>query len=387
MNTSAKTVLGQLNSLSGNNVRVYGNRCVRVRNRNATCEACADVCTTGAISVGEHGFEIKENLCIGCGTCATACPTCALESLNPTDSDLFERAYTAMNNNGGQAVFACASNLDKQFGKIDESKVCRVTCIGRVDESLIATLKKAGATDICFVEHGCDTCIHASGRDTACAVANSAASILEIWGNPLPITFIDSFPRQIKLNMPFEADVALPDSDLSYTENNARIESAPAENPEQPHLMKTGKNGVLPQYVPSRRGQLLSTLKDLGPIPSEPVSSRLWATVSIDTNVCGSCRLCAVFCPTGALAKFDDRTSATFGIKHTPGKCVACGTCRDICPKHAITLLDGVEAADLYDNSCVTFTMRPREVEPGKPDTIIRKMRNLLTDSKYVSQA
>lgn len=119
---------------------------------------------------------------------------------------------------------------------------------------------------------------------------------------------------------------------------------------------------------------------------SDPFS-RLWGTVSIDTDACGSCRLCAVFCPTGALAKFDDRATGAFGIEHTPAKCVKCRCCADICPKGAISITEEIFAPDIVDGHVESFEMRPREIEPGKPATVVKTMRKLLSDSKFVNFA
>ena len=107
----------------------------------------------------------------------------------------------------------------------------------------------------------------------------------------------------------------------------------------------------------------------------------------IDTERCGSCRLCAVFCPTGALRKFDDRRTATFGVEHEPGKCVKCHCCEDVCPERAITIVDEVYPSDLSSGHTERFEMRPRDIEPGRPDAVVKRMRNLLSASQYVNFA
>ena len=71
--------------------------------------------------------------------------------------------------------------------------------------------------------------------------------------------------------------------------------------------------------------------------------------------------MCATFCPTGAIAKFDD-ADGTLGVTHTPGDCVKCGSCRDVCPADAITLLDAVPASWLTGGNRHRYTMTPRPV-------------------------
>ncbi|MBM6999033.1 4Fe-4S binding protein [bacterium] len=393
-------MLGVLDKLTGPDVKVYQGRCVRVRNRNVVCTRCADACTTGAISTDEQGrVVVMPSRCIGCGTCATVCPTCALEAHHPTDEDLLASALAATRANDGHVVVACAKVLDEAFGRCDESRVVRVTCLGRVDESLLAALAAAGAADVSLVEGACADCPHATGWSACRAVTESCERILAAWGRALPIVYVDALPAQVMTLDGFGApaagqpaadpmaapdDPADPDGDLAprFVADGSQVTAAGER------FAKVGRDGTLPHFVPTRRGRLLQTLAELGAAPDrEPVATRLWGEVVIDTQACGSCRLCAVFCPTGALRAFDDRRTATFGIEHEPGACVACGTCVDVCPKQAVTLTDEVFPSDLYDGHVERFEMRPREVEPGRPDTIVKKMRGVLSASKYVSQA
>ena len=69
-------------------IRVHRERCAKVRNRNVDCLKCAAACTSGCISLEDGELVIDASKCVGCGTCATVCPTCALESLNPSDAEL-----------------------------------------------------------------------------------------------------------------------------------------------------------------------------------------------------------------------------------------------------------------------------------------------------------
>lgn len=62
--------------------------CAHGRNEQIACRACIDVCSTQAItSVFESGkghVKVDPHLCMGCGACATACPSGAMSYANPT---------------------------------------------------------------------------------------------------------------------------------------------------------------------------------------------------------------------------------------------------------------------------------------------------------------
>ena len=71
---SAKNFLGLLEKLQSADITVHQNRCAVVRNRNATCMKCAEVCTSGCISYNDNELIISPEKCIGCGMCSQACP-------------------------------------------------------------------------------------------------------------------------------------------------------------------------------------------------------------------------------------------------------------------------------------------------------------------------
>ncbi len=127
------------------------------------------------------------------------------------------------------------------------------------------------------------------------------------------------------------------------------------------HSMHVMKDGTLPHFIPDRRERLLDALAQLGEPQEKSLACRLWGAVVIDGTKCVSCRMCATFCPTGAIAKFDE-ADGTIGVNHTPGDCVKCGSCRDICPADAITLLDEVRTDWLTSGNKHRYAMTPRPV-------------------------
>ena len=86
---SDDSVYSTLARLGGADILVRQDRCILVRNRNASCTLCAEACTSGCISYEQGRLAVDADACIGCGTCATVCPTCALEARNPDDAALF----------------------------------------------------------------------------------------------------------------------------------------------------------------------------------------------------------------------------------------------------------------------------------------------------------
>lgn len=351
-------------------IRVHRERCAKVRNRNVDCLKCAAACTSGCIALVDGELAIDAAKCVGCGTCATVCPTCALESLNPSDAEL--KAACLRIARDGEVVIAC-SQMEEALGDLlVPGAAASVVCAGRMDESLLAGLAAEGVGCVTVLCGDCERCAQRHGRDTAELVAETARQVLGAWGNGLGVVVTDVPPSSILAEGADE--VAAETARTAYfvqeracvplreVEEASAGSSAEATAPKQPgrslHVMK---DGTLPHFIPDRRERLLDALAQLGEPASGKLETRLWGAVVIDGTKCVSCRMCATFCPTGAIAKFDD-ADGTLGVAHTPGDCVKCGSCGDVCPAGAITLLDAVPVSWLTDGSRHRYVMTPRPV-------------------------
>lgn len=161
------------------------------------------------------------------------------------------------------------------------------------------------------------------------------------------------------------------------------------------------KDGTLAHFVPDRRERILDALAEFGEPQKSSLTCRLWGTVVIDGSRCISCRMCATFCPTGAIVKFDEAgiglgtdvvvgagldadagasasvsAIASMGVDHFPADCVKCGSCRDICPGNAIVLLDDVKTRYLVEGTRHRYAMTPRPVSlRNNPHQILDTMR------------
>lgn len=64
--------------------------CAHGRNRITGCTACIDVCSTRAIESAGDTIRVEPHLCMGCGGCATVCPSGAISYQYPTPARLME---------------------------------------------------------------------------------------------------------------------------------------------------------------------------------------------------------------------------------------------------------------------------------------------------------
>lgn len=392
-------------------------RCVLVRHRNGECLRCAAVCTTGAISLGEEGIVVSPEKCIGCGTCASACPTGCLTAANPTDEELFGAVEAALAENEGRVAIACerafamaSGNRMKRDscdatapsfvpGKIagatsDGRPLVGVVCLGRVDKSLLVEATARGARSIQLISGPCESCPHRCGGALSDEIIVSAETLLAALGTPSPIDRIRlqhaSDTREIlrlrptasaqdDTNAVNAATVADASGDC-LSESGYPVAPPTGESQQdsrEPQFAHVQADGTLPHFVPERRLRLFNSLKALGTPAAPTVTTRLWGQVTIDTELCRSCRMCTVFCPTGALTRFDAANDA-FGVEHRSALCMQCRLCETICPEQAITVAEEVSADEFLSGKKFRFTMQPIGWNPGAEDSIASRMARFI---------
>lgn len=449
------TATRALQALQSGHVHVRQERCLLVRNRNAECLRCAQACTSGCISYNEQTrmLEIDQARCVGCGTCATACPTCALEACDPNDTELLAHLQGALNASASKTIaIAC-----EKAGIAQDERAVRLTCLGRIDESALLQLAAWGAREVALTCGPYDTCEHKPGRAVVEEVCESANTLLGLWDSTMHVELkevehaakptglpaqetdadgaaiqsaIAQADQQIqtagtanaveqcmttqdenKLNFSDETDAGRTATQSEIEQVDQQIQSADAgkvaeqdtttRDGDRPNLsaeasddkaaatgqvdrplkrLKVMADGTLPHFVPDRRERLLDALADLGEGPTDSramARTRLWGHVVIDTDKCTSCRMCATFCPTGAIVKFD-APDGTFGVDHYAADCVKCLCCQTICRAQAIVVEDAVPANVLVNAVPERHVMRPVRVPKGGVHSIMNSMRDLL---------
>ena len=410
-----RTMGGLLKQLASEHVSIRQERCVLVRNRNASCLRCAQSCTSGCITYDEttRTVAIDQGRCVGCGTCATVCPTCALEARDPNDTELLSHCASELaRRRDGRLVIACerarlnAADGDRDGDRDRNGDAVRVICLGRVDESLSVELAARGASSVVLACGSCDTCEHRPGRDVARQVRDTANELLTIWGSAAHVTIEESEGAEAseagkagrRADAEGEKAAGNEGEPSSLALFSPALFSPAGDGPAAPVAAKPIKvmaDGTLPHFIPDRRERLLNALAELGEpgkpsAPGEPAAThaddsgkealartRLWGHVVIDLGACTSCRMCATFCPTGAIAKFDE-PDGMIGVDHYASDCVKCLCCQNICRAKAITVEDDVPVGRLVAGEPERYAMHGVRVPKGGVHSIMNSMRDLL---------
>ena len=388
--------MSMLSALESDKIAVHEERCISIRNRNAHCIRCLDSCATGAISYNNNELLLDASLCIGCGTCASACPTSAIEVKAPSDEELTKMIKGSIVATKGHPIISCEparENLERK--EYDPEQVCLVPCLGRIDESALVALGAYKAHDVTLLCSECETCPHAPGGKMIREVVPSARNLLEAFGCALPIDLTSKAPERIytisKTSSRYVANsqgVSRRDFFQSAKEATSKAaQSASSQKVQEvlgvaePSLVafqKVNKNGTLSHFVPTRRVRIYNYLKHIGDPVANTINTRIIGSLSIDAKRCNSCRMCAVFCPTGALLKHDK--SDEFGIVHRPSACMQCRLCERICPEEAISINSTVSIEQFMGKKALYFAMKKPSWEPNRPSSMYNKIHSVIGD-------
>lgn len=341
-------------------IDVVQDRCVVVRNRNARCRKCVDVCPQGALSVEGNEVLLDSHACRACGSCAVVCPTEALVPLQPSDSWLHEHAEAACEAADNRVVFACARMASKCKG--DPEKFTEVPCLSRIHEGVMVKLLAEGADQIMLVDGGCSTCKYRASNDFIEETVAYANKLVP--QGHAPVARLSEFPSDMLLGSEmgafgstrrgFFSDAAVAAKETAMTAARASIDDrfgAKEDALEIGQRLRVGENGKMPQFSMPRHEDAINALYELGAAETDSVTSRLFGSISFDLTRCNACGMCAMFCPTGALSCgiLEDARDSPTELEFSASDCVSCGSCVDVCWKDCIALENTVRSSELFD--------------------------------------
>ncbi|MFO1323306.1 MAG: 4Fe-4S binding protein [Burkholderiales bacterium] len=292
--------------------------CAHSRSKKVGCTQCVDVCSAQAIRADGDHIAVEPHLCVGCGACATVCPSGALSYAYPSVPDLAVRL-----------------------------------------RELLSTYGKAGGRDACLLLHA------ESGRD---AIARSArrgrglparvipfevhhvASVgLDVWlaalawgASQVAVLATGDEAPQYREALAFQMRVAQAIADaLGYQGEHLRIVDAAALDDLWTWKPALGvRVAATFAATPEKRTTAALALEHLAAHAPTPRSSiplpagAPYGTIAIDKDACTMCMACVGSCPEAAIL---DSLEAP-QVRFIETKCVQCGICAATCPEHAIRL-------------------------------------------------
>jgi ferredoxin len=298
--------------------------CAHSRSQQPGCDLCIDVCSTEAIRAdGDHVF-VEPHLCMGCGACATVCPSGAMTYAYPSVPEL-----------------------------------------GAEVRTLLATYRAAGGRDPCLLFHD------AAGRELILRLGRRGkglpARVIPVELHHMAAAGIDAWLGALSLGAGEIAVLATGGEAPQYTEAIARqmgfadaIAQALGYQGTHLHLIRAQDSAALEaavwalppalavrapaafHWTADKRATIALAVEHLvahAPTPQTVVALGEGAplgTIVVNRDTCTLCLACVGACPEGAI--LDHPQAEAPQLRFIESKCVQCGLCAATCPEDAITL-------------------------------------------------
>ncbi len=304
------------------------NICAHSRSGKAGCNNCIDTCSTGAISADGDHVLVEPHLCMGCGGCATVCPSGAMTHVYPRVSDLGRRLKTALN------AYRAAGGKD----------ACILFHNSGTSRDLIAKLgrrarpAKSGGLPARVIPLEVHS-VAALGLDAALgALAYGASQVLLLASEAEADEYGSALEKQLRHARTIVSALGYAGVHLKLlaTEDVSVLEREvwalkPAASVAEAATFNLGQD---------KRTSLefaLDHLLKFAPAPREVIALEQgapWGRVEVNRETCTLCMACVGACPASALVDGRDRPM----LKFIERNCVQCGLCVSTCPEKAVTL-------------------------------------------------
>ena len=289
--------------------------CAHSRSGKQGCNACIDVCSSGAIQPDGDHVRVESHLCAGCGGCATVCPSGAMTYTYPKVPDMGARLKTAL------ATYCDAGGKDACIVFHDAAD-------GR--SALLAYARKGKGLPARVIPL---ECFHVAsiGMDLMLgAMAYGASNVSILITEKTAESYIAALKRQMGYAETIVNALGYAGKHFSLIENPADLwELAPAAT-----VAKAASFNLSPE----KRTTLDFALDHLARHESKTIALPAGApfgALAVNKQTCTLCKACIGACPESALIDATETPSLRFIERN----CVQCGLCVNTCPENAITLV------------------------------------------------
>ncbi len=298
--------------------------CAHGRSGITGCTRCIDVCSTQAISsdLEANRIKVEPHLCMGCGGCATVCPSGAMSYAYPRVADLGTRIKAVLQvyrEAGGEG--ACLLFYNATDGR---ELVARTARRGKGLPAHVIPLE---------VFH-----VASLGPDLMLgAMAMGASRVVVLSAGSEPPGYHEALERQMRFGQAIMSGLDLGEGrfQLIQAGNPAELEKGlwgatrPRTLTPATFNLSNEKRTTL-DFVFDHLLMNAPARKEQVPLPADAP----YGTVTVDKQKCTMCLACVGACPEGALVDAKDKPQLRFIERN----CVQCGLCEKTCPEDAISL-------------------------------------------------
>ena len=296
--------------------------CAHSRSRKTGCNQCIDVCSTAAIAADGDHVKVEPHLCMGCGACATVCPSGAMSYAYPSVPDLGAQVRTLL------STYARAGGRDACLLLHAKEARTAISTLARRGRGLPARVIPVE------VHHAAST-----GLDVwLAALAHGASQVAILLGGAEAPAYRAALVAQMAI-----ADAIA--QSLGYQGDHFRVFDAVDAKALDAALwswpaalgVRVAATFALTSDKRTTAALAIEHLARHAPVPQREITlppGSPFGTITVNTDTCTMCLACVGACPVGALQDGQELPQLRF----IETKCVQCGICAATCPEQAVTL-------------------------------------------------
>jgi ferredoxin len=277
------------------------------------CQLCRNICPASAITFGPDGVAVNAKVCRECGACVAVCPTGALQYERFTDRSFYRYLHRVQYSPGTTVVVGSEEELHRFWWR---------------------TGTEARNDHLFFLEHPNGNALN--GMQLLLLFARGAGRVVLLTGSSAAAQS-DSRPGEAAMvNALIESLFGFSETVVFCNQDDVQGYLEARDGYPLPTLFADpAYNGRRPALAALLEHRVVASGRQIHfKRPSLP----WFAVLECDTNRCSQCLACLNECKTAALAA----QQSSYSLMYTPVRCIACGTCVQVCPEDALHIASDV---------------------------------------------
>ncbi len=324
--------------------------CAHSRSQQQGCNKCIDVCSTRAISSAGDLVAVDPHLCMGCGACATVCPSGAMSYQYPRVADRGAEframlgAYRSADAKADAPIFMFHHLDDAKLQQLllpDNILPVAVWHVASIGLDVLLGALAYGAAGVVVLAKGDEAPDYALASQREMATGELILNALGYTGKHFAWSEVagQNLSAVSGLIDPAVANHALVPPATFHLSNDKRATLEFAIE----HFAKYAV--AKPMEIALSKGSL-------------------YGGITVNKETCTMCLACAGACPESALMDGGELPQ----LKFLERNCVQCGLCANTCPEQAITLVPRLLMSDSRKKEVVLNETEPFDcISCGKP--------------------
>lgn len=320
--------------------------CAHSRSKKSGCNKCIEICSTQAISSAGDTVVVDPHLCMGCGACASVCPSGAMRYQYPRVADRGVQLRAAVSayretlnapNAAPVLVFRASSTVTLALPP--NAIAMDAWHVASIGADIMLGAVAYGAAGVVLLGDGSEAPAYQAGLEREMTLAETILHALGYTGKHFAW-----------VSAAAENDVETTIADIARAITSPRVATFHLTDDKRATM-----EFAIEHLVQAASLRTAAPSADAMPASIALPAGSLYGTLNVDREKCTMCLACAGACPASALMDGGEEPK----LKFLERNCVQCGLCANTCPENAITLVPRLNLTETRKKEVVLNETEP----------------------------